>query len=309
MLGEGQSGSGRATLLLAATALIWSSGGLAIKLVDLHPLALTGVRSALSALTLAVLFRTRLRLWPTPGQTMHTRHTWAQLGAALGYAGLLLSNVVATKLTTSANAILLAYTAPLYVALFAPRLLGERTRPGDWLFILAVLSGMVLFFLDKLSPTGLWGNLVAVGTGLCYAAFTLCMRAQKDASPVDSVVLGHLLTALVGLPFLFLGLPSAEGWLGLAYLGIVQQGVSLALYVWCIKRLGALEAILIMTLEPILNPVWVALGYGEIPGVWSLLGGAVVLVAVTLRGIAGARGQWSADSEAPPGGMGATSAL
>lgn len=314
MLGGGQSGSGRATLLLAATALIWSSGGLAIKLVDLHPLALTGVRSALSALTLAVLFRTRLRLWPTPTRPTPTRseparHTWTQLGAALGYAGLLLSNVVATKLTTSANAILLAYTAPLYVALFAPRLLGERTRPGDWLFILAVLSGMVLFFLDKLSPTGLWGNLVAVGTGLCYAAFTLCMRAQKDASPVDSVVLGHLLTALVGLPFLFLGLPSAEGWLGLAYLGVVQQGVSLALYVWCIKRLGALEAILIMTLEPILNPVWVALGYGEIPGAWSLLGGAVVLVAVTLRGIAGARGQSGADSEAPPGGKGAASAL
>ena len=268
----------RATLLLGATALIWSSGGLAIKLVELHPLALTGVRSALSALTLAVLLRGGLRLRPTP----------ARLGAALSYAGLLLTSVAATKMTTSANAILLAYTAPLYVALLAPRLLGERTRPSDWLFILAVLAGMVLFFLDRLTPTGLWGNIVAVGSGLCYAAFTLCMRAQKDASPVDSVVLGHMLTALVGLPFLLLGLPDASGWLGLAYLGVIQQGLSLALYVWCIKRLGALEAILIMTLEPILNPVWVALGYGELPGPWSLVGGAVVLCAVTLRGISGA---------------------
>lgn len=268
----------RATLLLGATALIWSSGGLAIKLVELHPLALTGVRSALSALTLAVLLRGGLRLRPTP----------ARLGAALSYAGLLLTSVAATKMTTSANSILLAYTAPLYVALLAPRLLGERTRPSDWLFILAVLAGMVLFFLDRLTPTGLWGNIVAVGSGLCYAAFTLCMRAQKDASPVDSVVLGHMLTALVGLPFLLLGLPDASGWLGLAYLGVIQQGLSLALYVWCIKRLGALEAILIMTLEPILNPVWVALGYGELPGPWSLVGGAVVLCAVTLRGISGA---------------------
>lgn len=308
MLGEGQPGRGRATLLLAATALLWSSGGLTIKLVDLHPLALTGVRSALSALTLAVLFRKGLRLWPTPARPGSAPRNWAQLGAALGYAGLLLSNVAATKLTTSANAILLAYTAPLYVALLAPRLLGERTRPGDWLFILAVLAGMVLFFLDTLSPTGLWGNLVAVGTGLCYAAFTLCMRAQKDASPVDSVVLGHILTALVGLPFLLHGLPSAEGWLGLAYLGVIQQGVSLALYVWCIKRLGALEAILIMTLEPILNPVWVALGYGELPGPWSLLGGAVVLVAVTLRGIAGARGDTGGSSGDASGGKSAASA-
>lgn len=268
----------RASLLLAATALIWSSGGLAIKLVDLHPLALTGARSALSALTLALIFRTRLSFALTP----------ARVCAALSYAGLLISNVAATKLTTAANAILLAYTAPVYVALLAPRLLGEKTRASDWLFIGAVLVGMVLFFLDRLSPQGLLGNLVAVGSGLCYAAFALSMRAQamstqKDASPVESVLLGHGLTALIGLPFLAYGLPDASGWLGLAYLGVLQQGVSLALYVWCIKRLGALEAILIMTLEPILNPVWVALGLGELPGFWAMVGGLVVLCAVTLR--------------------------
>lgn len=265
----------RASLLLAATALIWSSGGLAIKLVDLHPMALTGVRSALSALTLALLFRGRLGFALTP----------ARVCAALSYAALLITNVAATKMTTAANAILLAYTAPVYVALFAPRLLGEKTRPSDWLFIAAVLAGMVLFFLDRLSAEGLLGNLVAVSSGLCYAGFTLSMRAQKDASPVESVLLGHALTALIGLPFLASGLPSAEGWLGLLYLGVIQQGASLALYVWCIKRLGALEAILIMTLEPILNPVWVALGVGELPGLWASLGGLVVLCAVTLRGV------------------------
>lgn len=269
----------RAALLLALTAVLWSSGGLAIKLVDLHPMALTGVRSALSALTLAVLFRGRLGISCSA----------AGLGGAVGYAGLLVTNVVATKLTTAANAILLAYTAPVYVALLAPLLLGERTRRGDWLFVAATLGGMVLFFLDRLSAQGLWGNLVAVGTGLSYAAFTLCMRAQKDASPVGSVVLGHALTALVGLPFLVQGLPGAAGWAGLAYLGIMQQGVSLALYVWAIRRLGALEAILIMTLEPILNPVWVALGYGELPGPFALAGGLVVVAAVTLRALAAAR--------------------
>ncbi|MEW5772860.1 MAG: DMT family transporter [Thermodesulfobacteriota bacterium] len=269
----------RAALLLALTALLWSSGGLAIKLVDLHPMALTGVRSALSALTLAALFRGRLGIsWSGAG-----------LGGAVGYAGLLVTNVVATKLTTAANAILLAYTAPLYVALLAPLVLGERTRRADWLFVAATLGGMVLFFLDRLSAAGLWGNVVAVGTGISYAAFTLCMRAQKDASPVGSVVLGHALAALVGLPFLAHGLPDAAGWAGLAYLGVMQQGASLALYVWCIRRLGALEAILIMTLEPILNPVWVALGVGELPGPWALLGGGVVVAAVTLRALAAAR--------------------
>lgn len=266
----------KAILLMAATALIWSSGGLAIKLVQWNPMAITGVRSLLAAATLALLFRGRLRF----------RFSGAALGAAAGYAGLLITNVAATKLTTSANAILLAYTAPVYVALLAPRLLGERTRKSDWLFILVTVGGMALFFLDRLSPSGLWGNVLAVGTGMSYAAFTLCMRAQKDVSPVESVILGHLLTGLCGLPFLFGGWPSPDGWLGLLYLGIIQQGVSLALYVWAIKRLGALEAILIMMLEPILNPLLVAVGYGELPGAWAVTGGVLVVGAVTLRSVA-----------------------
>ncbi len=292
--GENPSERTRAMLLLAATALIWSSGGLAIKLADLPPMALTGVRSALSALTLALLFRGRLSFSLTPTRAL----------AALCYAGLLITNVAATKMTTAANAILLAYTAPVYVALLAPRLLREKTRPFDWLFIAAVLCGMTLFFLDKLSAQGLYGNLVAVGSGLCYAGFTLSMRAQaastrKDASPVESVLLGHILTALVGLPFLS-ALPEPSAWPGLLYLGVVQQGLSLALYVWCIKRLGALEAILVMTLEPILNPVWVALGLGELPGLWACLGGGVVLVAVTLRGVLLARGGTAGKSAGQP---------
>lgn len=260
---------------MAATALIWSSGGLAIKLVQWNPMAITGVRSALAAITLCLLFRGRIKVSISP----------VQLGAAAGYAGLLITNVAATKLTTSANAILLAYTAPVYVALFAPWFLKEKTRPSDWLFIAVTVGGMILFFLDKLSPCGLWGNIIAMTTGLSYAGFTLFMRAQKSSSPVESVIMGHTITAICGLPFMFGSLPSIEGWVGLLYLGILQQGVSLGLYVWAIKRLGALEAILIMTLEPIFNPIWVAIGYGEIPGKWAVTGGLVVISAVTVRGI------------------------
>ena len=277
---DGGRERGWAFLLMATTAVIWSTGGLAIKLVDMGPMGVTGVRSALAAATLLVLFRGRLHFGFTP----------ARVGAALGYAGLLITNVVATKLTTAANAILLAYTAPLYVALLAPLFLGERTRRGDWAFIAVTGVGMVLFFLDKLTPAGLWGNIIAVGTGVSYAVFTLCMRAQKDASPVESVILGHVLTALCGLPFALDATPGPWGWAGLFYLGVLQQGVSLALYCWAIRRLGALETILLMTLEPILNPLWVALGYGEVPGPWALAGGMLVIGAVTLRGVIGAFG-------------------
>ncbi len=270
----------RAAALLAATALIWSTGGLAIKLAPVPPLALTGGRSLLAAILLAVLFRGRLDFRLSPP------FVWA----ALGYAGLLVTNVVATRLTTAANAILLAYTAPVYVALAAPMVLGERTRPADWLFVGAVVGGMALFFLDRLSAQGFWGNLLAIGTGLSYAVFTLAMRAGRDGSPVSAIIAGHLLTAAIGLPFLVSALPlSGPAWLGLGYLGLVQQGLSLALYVWCIKRLRALTAICIMTLEPIGNPVLVALFYGELPGDWAMLGGAVVVGAVTVRAVAAGR--------------------
>lgn len=271
---------GRAAVLLAVTALLWSTGGLAIKLVPLSPMAVTGGRSLLAALLLGMLFRGRLDFRPT----------WPFVGAALGYAGLLVTNVVATRLTTAANAILLAYTAPVYVALLAPYVLGERTRPADWAFVAVTVGGMALFFLDRLSPEGFWGNLLAVGTGLSYALFTLCMRAGRAGSPVSAVIAGHLLTALAGLPFLVGEWPfSGAALLGLGYLGLVQQGVSLALYVWCIKRLDALTAICIMTLEPIFNPVLVALGYGELPGKWAMAGGMAVVSAVTLRAVAAAR--------------------
>ncbi len=266
----------RAALFLAVTALLWSTGGLAIKLVPASPMAVTGGRSALAAVVLVALFRGRLDFRPTR----------AFVCAACSYAGLLVTNVVATKLTTAANAILLAYTAPVYVALLAPLVLGERTRPADWAFVAACVGGMALFFLDRLSAQGLWGNLVACGTGFCYAVFTLAMRAGRGGSPVSAVIAGHGLAAALGLPFLLAEPPlSGTAWLGLGYLGLVQQGVSLALYVWCIKRLRALSAICIMTLEPIFNPLFVALGYGELPGPWAVAGGIVVIAAATLRAV------------------------
>jgi drug/metabolite transporter (DMT)-like permease len=271
---------------MAATALIWSTGGLAIKCVALSPMAVTGGRSLLSAVVLLALFRGRLDF----------RFSAAGLGAALAYAGMLVTNVAATKMTTAANAILLTYTAPVYVALLAPAVLGEKTRRADWFFVGATLGGMALFFLDGLSSAGFWGNILAVGTGLSYAVFTLCMRAGRDGSPVSAVIAGHMLTALVGLPFLLGDPPTTAGdWLGLGYLGVVQQGLSLVLYVWSINRLKALEAMLLLTLEPICNPIFVALGYGEVPGPWAVVGGLVVVGAVTLRGVAASlRGESSA---------------
>lgn len=191
--------------------------------------------------------------------------------------------VVATKLTTAANAILLQYTAPVYAALFGAWFLGERVAWLDWVIIAAVLGGMALFFLDCLTPGGLWGNICAIASGVSYAGLVTFLRKQKSGSPLESILIGNLLTALVGLPFMLQGPPGSASWVGLIFLGVFQLGLSYVLYSAAIKYITALEAILVAVVEPILNPLWVFLVIGEAPGRWALLGGTVVLIAMTVR--------------------------
>lgn len=269
----------QATLLLILAAVLWSSGGLLIKLVDWTPLAIAGARSAVAGLFVAFLLRGRLGV----------DFSRPQLVASLVYAGAVISFVTATKLTTAANAILLQYTSPLYAALLAPRLLGEPTRRADWFFIALALIGMGLFFGDQLSPQGLGGNLLALFSGLCVALLALALRRAGQASS-SPIALGNFLAALVCLPFI-LAAPW-PGWeaLGIiAALGMVQLGLPYYLYSLAVRRVSALEVTLIPVLEPILNPLWVAIFLGELPGWWSMVGGVVVLGAVTAWGLLRAR--------------------
>ena len=183
----------------------------------------------------------------------------------------------------AANAILLQFTAPIYVAFLAAWLLKEKTRLYDWLTVFVVIGGMGLFFLDNLSMQGVWGNLIAAASGVTFALFTVFMRMQKDGSPLESVLLGNILTALIGLPFLSLAMPTSNGWLLLVGLGVVQLGIPYILFSRAIKHATALEAILIPIIEPLLNPLWVFLILGETPGMFALAGGVIVMAAVTTR--------------------------
>jgi drug/metabolite transporter (DMT)-like permease len=193
--------------------------------------------------------------------------------------------VIATKLTTAANAIVLVYTAPIYVALWSPWFLQEHTTRLDWLALGLAIGGMGLFFLDHLTIAGWWGNVCAIIGGIATAWVVLCLRKQRGASTLETVLLGNLLTALVGSPFMFHTLPDLTSWVALALAGIGQIGLAFVLYTRAIKSVSALEAILIPVIEPLLNPLWVLLLIGEAPGRWALLGGAVVVIAVTARGL------------------------
>jgi drug/metabolite transporter (DMT)-like permease len=205
------------------------------------------------------------------------------MGGAVAYCMTVTLFVTATKLTTAANAILLQFTAPVYVALLSAWLLKEKTQWLDWAVIFLVIGGTGLFFFDHLTIGNLFGNGCAILSGISLSFLFVLLRKQKDESPLGSVLLGNLLTGLIGLPFAFQSMPSAMSWVGLIFLGVVQLGLSYVLYSEAIKHVTALEAILISGIEPILNPIWVFLMLGEMPGKWALVGGLIVLISVTAR--------------------------
>jgi drug/metabolite transporter (DMT)-like permease len=261
-----------ALLLLAVTAILWSIGGLLIKNIHAHPLAIAGSRSAIAALIMLIYVKKPRFNWSFP-----------QLAAAFAYSLTVISFVAANKYTTAANAILIQYTAPVYVALFGAWLLKEKPKPVDWATIAVVFGGMVLFFMDDLDTRGAFGNILAALSGVGFGLFPIFMRMQKDGSPIESVILGNLLTAIIGVPFLLSATPGVTGWLFLGILGTFQLGLSYILYSIAIKHVTALESSLITVIEPVLNPIWVCLFMGEVPGIFSILGGIIVLLAITLR--------------------------
>ena len=266
----------RAVGLLFAAALCWSLGGLLIKAIAWPPLAVAGGRGLIAAIFLTAISR---------GLRFHFSRP--QVLGAIGYAACTVTFCAATKLTTAANAILLQYTAPVWIALFGTWLLGERATRADWFTIVAVLGGMGLFFADNLELSGMLGNALGALSGFCFAGMTIALRHQKDGSPVESIILGNLLAFLIGLPWI-IGAPAlpANGWIALVLLGALQLGLSYWLYARAIRHVTALEAVLIPVIEPLLNPLWVLLAMGERPSPKALLGGAIVLLAITLRGLA-----------------------
>ncbi len=268
-----------AILSLVCCAVLWSLGGLFIKLVDWTPLGIAGARSLLGGLTILLFVRKPKITFSAP-----------QLLAALCNAGTMILFVYANKLTTSANAILLQYGAPLYVAVFAWILLGERPRWEHWVGLVLILGGMTLFFREKVSPGNSIGNLLAIVSGFTFAFYAIFMRMQKAGSPVESILLSHLVVFLFSIPSIFSTPPllTSSGWASLFVLGIFQIGLSSILFARGIKGVTTIQAMLITTLEPILNPVWVFLVLHETPTPHAMIGGGIIVLAVTFSSIVSA---------------------
>lgn len=268
----------RAILFLVLAAALWSTGGLLIKSISWQPLAILVGRNIFSSAVLLLY----LRRFPT-------RWTSWQIGAAVAHILTAFLFISATKLTTAANAIFLQYTAPIYIVLLAFWLLRERPASTDWSSMVIIFAGMLLFFGDKLSLSGLYGNLLAVLSGLTMAVMTVSLRAQKRGAPAESILLAQVFTVVFGFPLLLRESWTISNWLIIVYLGVFQIGLAFILFSSAIKHVPAIEATLISTLEPILNPLWVFLFLGESPGKFALIGGLIVLAGVAMSALGGAR--------------------
>ena len=259
--------------LLVLCAVLWSTGGLLIKWLPGSAFAIAGVRSAIAAVVLLLA----IREWPG-------RWSWWLGSGALAGAASMLGFVIATKLTTAANAIFLVYTAPLYVALLSPWVLHEPIRRGDWLTLLLALLGLGCFCVKQVTWAGWVGNLCALGSGLATAWLVVCLR-KATAAPLPILVLANLLVALAGLPFLEGTTLAPVHWGLLLVAGVGQLGISTVLYGRAMPHVRAIEAIMLPSIEPVLNPLWVWLLVGEVPSGWALVGGTIVVGAVTARGL------------------------
>jgi len=275
---------------LVAASVLWSSAGFLIKSTELNGLALGSARAGIAALVLMLYLRRKVHL------------TWYHLLGAATYAVNSFLFVLANRLTTAANAILLQFTAPVWVALFARWFLKERVRRSDWVSIAVVTVGMVLFFLGDLESGHIVGNIVALISGVGMAAFVIVAKLTPGRDAAEYVLLGNGVCFLTGLPFLLASAGSINLNSGLAIvaLGVFQLGIPYILYTRAIAVVSSLEAILITILEPILNPIWVALLTGETPSLLTLVAGLIVIGTVILRGVYQARNPLSAAEDTIP---------
>ncbi|HSP81652.1 MAG TPA: EamA family transporter [Myxococcaceae bacterium] len=267
----------RSRLYLLAAAVLWSTAGAAVKLSTLSAWQLASGRSLVAALVLALAFPAGRRLPSRRG-----------LGVSVAYAATVVLFILANKLTTSANAIFLQDTAPLYVLLLSPLLLRERPTRGELAAVPVFLLGLSLFFLDRLAPGQLGGNLTALASGVAFAFTILGLRAANEEGPVV-LVWGNLIAGVsVLVPALGGPTPTPLDVGLLLFLGVFQLGLAYTLFTWGIRNTPAVEASLLILLEPVLNPVWTFLLAGEQPGPWALVGGTIILIATAWRTVLGA---------------------
>ncbi|MEA4938215.1 MAG: EamA family transporter [Christensenella sp.] len=267
--------STKGTIAMIVTALLWSMGGIFIKMIPWNPLAIAGLRGLIGGGVMYVYLRIR-KIKPVINKDT--------IKIALSLAGVCTTFVAANKLTTAANAIVIQYCAPVYVLLYIAFVQKKKLRPLDIAVVPITILGVSLCFVGQMGNGHLAGDIVAVVSGFFFAAMFIFSEGVPDQTRASGIMQGQFLTALIGIPVLIATRPAftlqAVG--GILILGIFQIGIAYVLYSIAIRSAPLLTCSLLAVLEPLLNPVWVFLFAGENPGIWSLVGGVIVVVVITL---------------------------
>lgn len=278
----------KARLQAISAAVLFSTGGAAIKVAAFTAPQVSVLRSGIAAIALLLLVRRRVQ-WSLPAVLI-----------GVVYAATLTLFVISTKLTTAANAIFLQSSASLYILALAPRVLHEPIHRRDLVFMVAIATGLVCCFLGQpvattTAPDPVTGNVIGVICSVAWALTLLSLRwaerrEEQRGLGLTAVIGGNLLAALVSLPFA-LPLPQASAgeWATVVYLGVFQIGLAYLFLTTAMRHLPALEVSLLLLLEPVLNPAWTWLVLGERPGTWTIVGGAVIVAATAIKTIFDAR--------------------
>lgn len=270
----------KATLQMLLCATLWSIAGILFKLIPWNGFAVAGMRSLIAGITIYVCMRL---------MGLHYIFNRKTLIAGFFSGCTYLCFTVANKLTTSANAIVLQFTSPIFIIIYSALFFGRVPRKQDVAVVLATLFGISLFFFDQLKPGYLLGNFVAIAAGMFMAGMYVSVGEIEEEERFSGILNGQALTFLVGFPVFLATKPpiTATAVTALVILGVFQLGLSYVLYVKASKYCPPLACCLLGAVEPLLNPVWVFLFNGEKPGVFALLGAVVVITAITLWSIYG----------------------
>ncbi len=268
-------------IYISFTAFLWSTSGFFIKYLTINAFQISFFRSLIAALTVFFI---------TMAHKKKLKFEFDKVSnfAAIFYAGILILFVLATKMTTAANAIFLQFTAPMYLVVLEPFFLKTKFDSKNVVTIIICIFGMMLFFFGKLELGNIYGNLLAIASGMCFAMFSLLLKYKKvkhkNDNTLNNVIMGNVLVAVIAFFVVFpdftLDLTQS---LILLYMGAIQIGVSYIIFNEGIKYVSATESMIIATLEAIFNPIWVFVGIGEMPSIYSIFGGLIIFGAIIWR--------------------------
>ena len=263
----------RGRLLILLAALLWSLAGVFIKLLDIHPLTIVFYRSLFASLVFVPFLK-----------SSEFRVNGPIIVSVISYTAAITAFVSANKLTTAANAIVLQYTAPVLVYLFSRLVLGEKISTPNALALAVSMAGVAFISIDNAGEPEMSGVVLALLSGVLFAIYMVNLQRVSDFSATYLTWLNNLVCALLILPFVEAPLAlSTDQLLIVAIMGAVQLGLPYFLFSRALRTIPLQEAALIALIEPVLNPVWVALSFGEIPSLATVIGGAMIVVALAVR--------------------------